>query len=159
MNQEAIEHAVACMRGDPKAIAEHYAREAECGWYYLHTNGALIYKRFEPEVEQGGFVRKVWQIDTRDRLTAWRLLSEATDMGADMSRIRELCEKWGCTFNDMGEYIVREKNPSPARMKGLRKLTKEIFDIDIDRAFDLASEQNKWPTVEQCQVRKETNGT
>jgi len=33
------------------------------GWYYLHTNGDLIFKRTEPESDSP-FVRKVWPIDT-----------------------------------------------------------------------------------------------
>lgn len=77
------------------------------GWYYLHTNGELIFKRTEPEVEDGGFVQHVWPIDTTDRFTAWKLVTEALAYGAKRDRVMTLRKKWGLTDGDGMEYANR----------------------------------------------------
>jgi len=76
-------------------------------WYYLHENGSLIVKRTPVEVEPGGFVKKVWEIDTEDRLDAWRLCIEAPIAGADPTRVKELASKWGLTDADAQEFAKR----------------------------------------------------
>lgn len=76
----------------------------ESGYYYLHTNGALIYKRFEPE-DDSPFVRRVWAFDTRNRAHAWLIVIEAKAMGADPERIEELAIKWGLTDEDAQEFV------------------------------------------------------
>ncbi len=77
----------------------------EHGWYYLHTNGDLIWKRFRPEVEAGGFVRKVWKLDTSDRGNAWLIIIEAMALGARKSRTEALIAKWGLTDDDALEFV------------------------------------------------------
>lgn len=148
MTNEAIEHAVACMRGDPKALAEHARREADIGWYYLHENGELIYRRTYPEIEVGGFVKHVWPIDRTDRKHAWTLLLEAAHYDARTDRIIELAEKWGCDLADLGEYLTRETSPTPKLMDGLRKFATAVLGLDIDKVFDFAESNNRWPTHE-----------
>ena len=79
------------------------------GWYYLHTNGDLIYKPSavgRPEVEPGGFVRKVWPIDTERRETAWLLCIEAWALGARRDRVDELAAKWGLTDEDAQAFVA-----------------------------------------------------
>ena len=48
------------------------------GWYYLHTNGDLIYKRDLPgtaaDIRESPFAVMLWPIDRKDRATAWREL-------------------------------------------------------------------------------------
>lgn len=39
----------------------------EGGFYYLHTNGDLIWKRFRPEYDSD-FVKRVWAVDAADGL-------------------------------------------------------------------------------------------
>lgn len=76
------------------------------GYYYLHTNGSLIWKKFEPEPDSP-FVKKIWPLDTSDRLQAWNILIEAAVLGADMGRISELAVKWDCNDADAFEYCSR----------------------------------------------------
>jgi hypothetical protein len=82
------------------------------GWYYLHENGDLIYKRdlgpgSKPEVEPGGFVRKVWKVDPSNRVHAWLVVVEATALGGRAERIAELREKWGLTDEDGAQFAER----------------------------------------------------
>lgn len=73
------------------------------GQYYLHENGSLIYKRLGGvEVENGGFVRYVWECEMigkspKDFLT---FLEEAKKLGANQSEIIRLIE-----VNKLDEYI------------------------------------------------------
>jgi hypothetical protein len=76
------------------------------GWYYLHSNGDLIFKQTQPEIEPGGFVRRVWPIDTTDRVHAWVLCIESLAMGANRERIDELVAKWGLTDADAQQFLV-----------------------------------------------------
>lgn len=75
-------------------------------FYYLHTNGELIHKRFEPEGDST-FVRKVWCLDTEDRGSAWTMLVEAAARGANKTRVQELRSKWGLTDIDGQEFCSR----------------------------------------------------
>lgn len=70
------------------------------GWYYLHDNGDLIYKREEPKVEAGGFVKHVWPVDPEDRCTAYQIVLEAEALGAKIKRVNELAKKWHFTDDD-----------------------------------------------------------
>lgn len=69
-------------------------------WYYLHTNGDLIHKRSEPEIERGGFVRRVWPFDPNNRVHAWIVCIESLAMGATVARVNELIALWELTDDD-----------------------------------------------------------
>lgn len=75
------------------------------GWYYLHTNGSLLFKRLEPEADSP-FVRRVWRVDIRNRLNAWIIATEALALGANRERVMELAEKWGLTDEDAVDGFV-----------------------------------------------------
>lgn len=81
------------------------------GWYYLHTNGSLIYKRelgdTAADIRESDFARAMWPVDDRDRETAWNILVEALALGANKDRIEELAVKWGCTNDDAIHYANR----------------------------------------------------
>ncbi len=81
---------------------------ATIGYYYLHTNGDLIYKRelgdTAADLRESDFVRCFWPVDPEDRSCAWRLLVEATACDARQDRIDELATKWGCTDEDGHTY-------------------------------------------------------
>lgn len=104
-------------------------------YYYLHTNGDLIAKRFRPEPSD--FVRRIWPLDLRERETGYILLVEAACLGAKMSRVLELAKLWGMDGDDglvfcqrMGfeckphqseagnGYIVAHKDDAPERTRG-----------------------------------------
>jgi hypothetical protein len=80
------------------------------GYYYLHTNGDLIYKRelgdTAADLRESDFVRGFWPCDPEDRAMAWNSLVEALASGADKPRIIELAKKWGCNDEDAGNYAT-----------------------------------------------------
>ena len=108
------------------------------GWYYLHTNGDLIYKRMEarPEEEPGGFVRKVWPMDPSNRLHAWRIAVEGLHLGARVERVKELMERWFLTVSDLPAYMSRERPITPERADGLRKMVEGVWGLDWDEVLD-----------------------
>lgn len=69
--------------------------------YYLHANGKLIHKPHGGvEEEPGGFVRKVWTIDTRHRQTGWEMLIEAIALDASPDEVDRLARHWHMTDRD-----------------------------------------------------------
>ena len=79
---------------------------SESWFYYLHTNGDLIAKRFRPESDST-FVQRVWCLDLADRGAGFILLIEAAAMGARMNRVIELAKKWGMDGDDGFEFCER----------------------------------------------------
>lgn len=82
------------------------------GYYYLHSEtGSLIWKReiggTAADLYDSDFVRMFWPVDLQDRGSAWRLLIEASALGAERRRIRELAEKWGCDDLDAETFAAR----------------------------------------------------
>lgn len=81
------------------------------GWYYLHTNGDLIYKRelgeTAADIRESDFARALWPCDPGDRASAWGILVEALAAGAYQLRVKELAQKWGCDDTDADEYAKR----------------------------------------------------
>ena len=78
------------------------------GWYYLHTNGDLIYKRelggTAADIRESSFAVAMWPIDPTDRAGAWCVLVEASALGADQNRIDTLIKQWGCNNKDAIHY-------------------------------------------------------
>jgi len=78
------------------------------GWYYLHENGNLIYKRelgdTVAELRESTFVKGIWAFDHADRAQAWTILVEALAAGADIHRIKNLAQKWFCDDDDAKNY-------------------------------------------------------
>ena len=74
------------------------------GWYYLHTNGDLIYKRdldgTAADIRESDFARGLWPVDPEDRAGAWRIVVEAKAAGAKPERVADLAAKWGCNDED-----------------------------------------------------------
>ena len=79
------------------------------GWYYLHTNGEVIYKP-DPsaamDIRDSDFARGLWPMDPSDRAGAWAILVEASAAGANPQRIQELAAKWGCNDGDAEIYAL-----------------------------------------------------
>ncbi len=80
------------------------------GWYYLHINGDLIYKRetggTAADIRESDFARAMWAVDPTDRELAWTTLVEASALGAHPSRIEELARKWQCDDRDADTYAA-----------------------------------------------------
>ena len=78
------------------------------GWYYLHTNGSLIYKRelggTAADIRESDFAKAMWPFDPDDRKEAWRILVEALAAGANRERVIELAGHWGCGDTDADVY-------------------------------------------------------
>jgi len=81
------------------------------GWYYLHTNGSLIYKREDggaaADIRESDFARAMWPCDPSDREMAWTVLVEALSLGADPERIKELAALWRCDDADADKFASR----------------------------------------------------
>ncbi|KKL84627.1 hypothetical protein LCGC14_1962840 [marine sediment metagenome] len=80
------------------------------GYYYLHENGDLIYKRYLDaeqviDFENSPFVKKYWLMDTNNRANAWFIAIEAAAFGARKSRIADLVEKWKLTDEDAQTFV------------------------------------------------------
>lgn len=78
------------------------------GWYYLHENGDLIYKRelggTAADIRESSFAKMLWPLDPTDRSGAWRMLVESLACGANKDRVMELAAKWGCDDQDGKMY-------------------------------------------------------
>lgn len=78
------------------------------GWYYLHTNGDLIYKRdldgTVADIRDSDFAKDLWPCDPTDRKCAWNVCVEALAAGARPERIKVLAEKWGLDDEDAQTY-------------------------------------------------------
>lgn len=81
------------------------------GYYYLHTNGDLIYKvdhdYLVADFRESDFVQTFWEIDPEDRETAWTVLVESLALGANKSKVLELANKWQCNNEDADVYAER----------------------------------------------------
>jgi hypothetical protein len=82
------------------------------GWYYLHTNGELIYKyenndSVAADIRESDFARVLWAFDSSNREIAWNILVEAESLGANKSCIESLAARWGCDNEDGKIYAKR----------------------------------------------------
>ena len=82
------------------------------GYYYLHTNGDLIYKRYldaeqVADFEESPFVKRYWLLDVKDRAVAWFIAIEAAALGARPNRIKDIREKWKLTDEDALIFVGR----------------------------------------------------
>jgi len=81
------------------------------GWYYLHINGDLIFKRevgdTVAELREDPFTVMLWPVKPGDREAAWSILIEALSLGAKESRIQGLVILWKCTDENAYEYANR----------------------------------------------------
>lgn len=77
------------------------------GWYYLHENGALIYKPDADacaDIRDSDLARGLWPFDPADRAGAWRIVVEAGAAGAKPERVAELAAQWRCDDRDAKHY-------------------------------------------------------
>jgi len=78
------------------------------GWYYLHINGDLIYKKeigdTAADIRESDFAKAMWPVDVEDRRGAWNMLVEAWALGAKQDRLLALAEKWGMDDQDGHVY-------------------------------------------------------
>lgn len=81
------------------------------GYYYLHANGDLIYKRsldgIEADFRESDLVRAFWPLDPTNREMAWSTLVEAGALGATAARIQDLAAKWQVDDGDAPMYAER----------------------------------------------------
>jgi len=81
------------------------------GWYYLHQNGDLIYKRelggTAADIRESDFARGMWPFEPTSREGAWRICIEALASGAHRERVLKLASKWMCDDDDAPVYAER----------------------------------------------------
>jgi len=109
------------------------------GFYYLHTNGDMIFKRFEPEAESP-FVKKVWPLDLKNRMDAWKIALEGLFLGANIERIEDLAKKWGLTFEDSIEMLKRVKTLDPEEVGGLKLFVQKILKMGEEEFWEKAKQ-------------------
>jgi hypothetical protein len=78
------------------------------GWYYLHTNGDVIYKRetggTAADIRESDFARTLWPFNPNNRAGAWRICVEAQALGASPDRVKDLAALWKLTDEDALHY-------------------------------------------------------
>lgn len=104
------------------------------GWYYLHTNGQLIWKKFEPESDSP-FVTKVWEAPDLYRETIWTIVLEATALGMSESEVRRIADKQRMTMEDCAEMLARIIHPTPLMTVGLKRFARLVYDVDKAKLF------------------------
>lgn len=81
------------------------------GWYYLHVNGDLIYKRefgsTAADIRESDLAVGMWPFDPEDREGCWNILVESLAAGAARTRVLTLAERWGCNDSDAAVYADR----------------------------------------------------
>lgn len=82
------------------------------GWYYLHTNGELIFKKeldngMAADIRESDFARAMWPMDPENREGAWNIVVEGLAAGADIDRVKELAQRWHCDNEDAAIYAER----------------------------------------------------
>lgn len=106
------------------------------GYYYLHTNGDLIYKseHFDPADFDSDFVVKWWRFDNTDRMDAWTIILEAIALKGVTPRVKELSAKWKMDFKDSCTFCARAK-PTPVLKKGLVGFVTDILGMTEEEYF------------------------
>ena len=104
------------------------------GFYYLHINGNLIWKKIEPE-NDSPFVKKIWPCEVTDRKDAWTIILEGLALGARIDRIKELCNKWKCNQNDFEEMLLRIE-PTTEIQLGAHIFLKNILGLNPNEYWD-----------------------
>lgn len=91
------------------------------GYYYLHTNGDLIYKpsRYDCTDFDSDFVVKWWPFDSNDRMDAWKIILEAIDLRGVTPRVKELASRWNMDFEDSRQMLARATTPPESWRRGL----------------------------------------
>jgi len=121
------------------------------GWYYLHTNGDLIYKRelggTAADIRESSFARGLWPFDPTNRECAWTILVEAGAAGARQARIKELAVKWQCDDKDaiiyadfLGVKLSQDGNQQCATridFINLQESPAGFGDTNLDAMIDL----------------------
>lgn len=105
------------------------------GYYYLHTNGSIIYKRFNPSADDSDFVRRVWPIDGSSRECAWKIVLESLALGASLERVKELAGHWGCDIRDLVNAMCRME-PSNEMRDGAKLFLEKVVGVDPDAFYD-----------------------
>lgn len=108
--------------------------------YYLHTNGDLIYKPYRPDPSD--FTKKIWSFDPAQRAHAWQIILEALALGADIVRVRMLCNKWNLTYNDSLMMLANTK-PTDLMKEGMTRLITEVLRMDVDVYWERVKAQDQ----------------
>lgn len=130
------------------------------GWYYLHKNGQLIYKRelgdTSADIRESPFAVMMWPFDPEDRAGAWHIVVEALACGANHERVKELAEKWHCDDEDaqtyakyIGANISMDGNQWCATGKNFKNLQESeagFGDTALEALSELCKELNFKPS-------------
>lgn len=107
------------------------------GYYYLHTNGDLIWKTYLDNAQvadfrDSDFVKHFWPISLGSRECYWSFLVEALAAGAKKERVFELAVKNGCGEEDAQHYAERlniSLLPDGNAMGAMKRIDHETSNI------------------------------
>jgi len=122
----------------------------EKGWYYLHVNGQIFYKRYKPEADSP-FVKRVWVFDSEDRGTLWKIILESLYLGADPDRVYELSAKWGFDFKDSLKMISRVI-PTEDMTRGLQLFIERVLKMTTNDYWNKAGKE--WKEIVYGETQK-----
>lgn len=103
-------------------------------FYYLHTNGSLIYKPHADvaDLEESDFVVEYWAWN-ENRETLWSILIEGLGLSAapeiTTSHVAEIAPLWHCDARDLMEYMARI-DVNPVRANGVVLFLRDVLKID-----------------------------
>ena len=113
-------------------------------YYYLHTNGDLIGKPpivvdSDSSYFDSPFVKKFWCLDLTDRKDAWLMILEALYLGASITRVKELADKWNMTIDDTINFLAACP-PNSMLKAGLNIFIEKILLMDEKTFWDKMKE-------------------
>lgn len=107
------------------------------GYYYLHTNGDMIYKPHgnPADFAESDFVRCWWPVDLTDRESAWKVVLEGFALGGNEDRLAELARKWGLTYEDSIQ-MLRQVQPTERMKNGMPKWIRLVLGMEPDHYWE-----------------------
>jgi len=120
----------------------------ESGYYYLHSNGDLIYKNpvvveSDPLYFESDFIIRHWKMDFSNRQDAWIMILESLALGADLRRVKDLAGKWEMTFEDSLE-MLRRANPKDVNnlmRRGMSSFVEKVIEMDLEEYWEKVKDQ------------------
>lgn len=106
------------------------------GYYYLHTNGDLIYivnivVDMDSEYFNSPFVKKYWKFECSNRFDAWMIILEALALDCNMEVAKNLSNKWGLNKEDSILMLKFCPNPSELMKKGMSIFIEKILNLNV----------------------------
>lgn len=118
------------------------------GFYYLHVEGALIFRGFdewrEEDLNKSDLVQYYWHFHQANRADAWRICIEATVAGVHPDRVRVLTELWNIRKND---YSDANNYAEYLRIDLIKNLREGDFTASVPRTGTMGRGATKFEAL------------